>query len=96
MAQPRRDDTIFAPIPSVPVPSGPIPSFPETAGEHRPGGPVGEMHADLARRLVLEGSVADVRHDKQPGERMARFVSITAGRLALLVAYAGAAVLILR
>jgi hypothetical protein len=53
---------------------------------------VGQIQADLVRRLACETTITPVT----PGERLVRRVSVAGGWLALLAGYAGAAFLLLR
>ena len=85
MAQPSLDDTISAP--ATPLPQADI---------YQPGGPVGQMQADLARRLAQGGTIVRDPANARGGERMVRFVSVAAGCAALLAACFGAVFLILR
>ncbi len=68
-----------------------------TADGHSPGGQVGWMQADLARRLASGGAArASASVGGGPDERMVRFVSAAGGYSALAAAYAGVVLLILR
>jgi hypothetical protein len=83
MAQPKRDETM------------PTSASTSQGRDYGAGGPVGRMQADLARRLAADGLVRNPAHARD-GERTLRLVSAAAGCAALAMAYAGAALLILR
>ena len=86
----RRDDAWSA------TPASPPPAWAEAASDQdcRPGGKVGQMQADLAHRLAWNTEA--VAMPAPPGERVARFLSITGGYAALLAGYVGAAFLVVR
>jgi hypothetical protein len=80
MAQPKRNDVGPNPAPQPwSAPTG-----------YRAGGEVGQMHADLARRLDRHLSPAE----RTPGERAIRFVSVAGGVTLLAAAYLGVALLL--
>ena len=96
MVYPERRDANMAHIPS---PSPSTPDIPSGRAEYKLGGPIGQMQADLARRLAREGIIRRPEHvllGERPGERTVRWVSIAGGGLALLMAYAGVVIMILR
>ena len=87
MALPRHNDAV------------PAPAFPAATREpidhgYRPGGQVGQMQAELAQRLLQKSTAAAIT--VSPEERVVRFLSVAGGYIALLSAYAGAVLLILR
>lgn len=67
---------------------------PEADYGYQPGGQVGQLHADLARRLAQERIVLDA--GDTPGERLVRLLSRSGGYAALLTGYVVVAVLVLR
>lgn len=80
MAQPKRNDV------------GPDPAQPWSAPTgYRAGGEVGQMHADLARRLDRQVIAPG---ERTPGERAIRFVSVAGGVTLLAAAYLGVALLL--
>lgn len=86
MAEPKRSemgDSVGAPW-----------SLPDS-NNYQPGGPVGEMHAELAQRLVA-GAPTWTPAVEAPAERAVRLLSMSGGWAALLGSYAGIAWLLLR
>lgn len=95
MARPQRKDMTPAPVPArSPETDGASGPWASTAGDrgYWPGGPVAQMQAELAQRLAQGLPVAPV----SPEERVVRFLSVAGGFAALLAAYAGVVMLILR
>lgn len=60
------------------------------AAEHRyeAGGPIGELQADLARRLAAEEAAPALPVPAPPAERLVRLLSVAGGYTALLAGYA--------
>ena len=87
MARSQRNTLVPAPAPAPALGASSSPTG------YRPGGPVGQIQADLAHRLAPPGLVLPA---VSAGERAVRLVSRAGGYLMLLAGYAGAAVLILR
>ena len=94
MARPERSNAAHRPSPLSAQPVEPILS--RTISDHQVplGGPVGQMHADLVRRLGQ--NIVGMPDDVSLGERFVRRLSATAGYGALMASYAGIAFLILR
>lgn len=90
MALPKRD----AEHNEAARPHAKLPWSPEADYGYQPGGQVGQLHADLARRLAQDRIVHDT--DDAPGERLVRLLSRGGGYAALLTGYIAVAVLILR
>lgn len=80
MAQVKRSDTQYD--------GHPLPGRADADHRYEPGGPIGQLQADLAQRLMGSnpgqvGVLAD-----PPGERVVRFLSSAGGYAALLAGYA--------
>lgn len=93
MARPRLKDTMPA-APATRLSAALGPWAPAIGDSDQQDGSVGQMQAELARRSGFGITVQTM--PPPPEERLIRFLSVTGGYTALLAAYAGISLLLLR